>query len=371
MANYRAPVHVLDHRVYKFAARAFLARPFSRKSQCRVLIYGHPDPICRSQIEPFFHYSDVFFDRYGAEFRCRTINDLISGIVPPTDIVVLQPWFNIDQNYLVDALHRLRDKQPDVKIVFFDSYAHNDLRLGRSLDQFIDLYYKKSLFVDRNEYLIPRRGDTNITEFYSDLYGIEVGPPVDWEVPQSMLPKLRLGPNFFTSARFSKVFHFGEMPSRSNRLIDLHSRLGVTGTPWYSAMRAGARAQVEAIKGIKCSPKGHLSQAAFMAELTNSKLCFSPFGYGELCWRDIEAFQTGAVLIKPNMGHLETMPDLYEPGVTYVPVRWDFSDLKSVIHDTLSNEKAMSRIASEAWTRVARYVRGEHAVDDFSEIFIR
>jgi hypothetical protein len=107
-----------------------------------------------------------------------------------------------------------------------------------------------------------------------------------------------------------------------------------------------------------------------MAELANSRLCFSPFGYGELCWRDIEAFQTGAVLIKPDMGHLQTLPDLYEPGVTYLPVRWDFSDLEDVVCSALADEPRMEAIASEAWNRTARYIREGCFVDDMAEMFL-
>jgi hypothetical protein len=31
------------------------------------------------------------------------------------------------------------------------------------------------------------------------------------------------------------------------------------------------------------------------------------------------------------MGHLETWPPYYEPGVTYVPYKWDFSDMGEVL----------------------------------------
>ena len=52
----------------------------------------------------------------------------------------------------------------------------------------------------------------------------------------------------------------------------------------------------------------------------------SPFGYGEICFRDFEAVLSGALLLKPDCGHLETWPDIYGEG-TYVPLDWMASDL--------------------------------------------
>lgn len=334
-----------------------------------MLIYGHADPICRSQIEPFFHNSKAFCARFGAEFRHRPIEALLSGDVTDADVVLVQPWFTVGGDVIGHALEGLRTRLPKARIVFLDSYAHNDLRLARFIDPFIDLYYKKSIFRDRSAYLLPRRGDTNLTEYYGDLCDVDVGEPVGWQVPPSILPKLRLSPNFFTASRFARVFQSGEMPAREGRAIDMQSRLGGKGTPWYTAMRRLAQDRVEAIDGITLSPAGHLSIGAFMAELTNSKLCFSPFGYGELCWRDIESFQTGTVLIKPDMGHLETLPDLYEAGVTYLPVRWDFADLEHVVRSALADEARMERIAQEAWNRTANYVQADRFVEDTRDIF--
>lgn len=369
-AEYRLQiVHYIDHRVFGRFAHSLIGRPFKVKTQCRVIIYGHNDPICRSQIEPFFHYSKTFGARFGAEFRYQPINELLSGKVIEADVVMVQPWFTVGGEAIGAALEKLRYSLPNARIVFLDSYAHNDLRLARFIDPFVDLYYKKSIFRDRSNYFQPRRGDTNLTEYYGDLCRINVGSPVDWQVPPSFLDKMRLSPNFFTSSRFAPVFQSHKMPARDGRSIDLQSRLGKKGTSWYSAMRDLANTRVEEINGLAPSPTLRLSIDGFMAELENSKLCFSPFGYGEICWRDIESFVSGAVLVKPDMSHLLTLPNLYEPFVSYLPVRWDFADLEDVVRNALVDEDRMKRIADEAWKRTATYVRNNQFVDDMAEIF--
>ena len=52
----------------------------------------------------------------------------------------------------------------------------------------------------------------------------------------------------------------------------------------------------------------------------------SPFGWGELCLRDYEAVLGGALLLKPDMSHLETWPDVFVPHDTYAPFDWDATD---------------------------------------------
>lgn len=61
--------------------------------------------------------------------------------------------------------------------------------------------------------------------------------------------------------------------------------------------------------------------------MRRSKIVIAPFGYGEIAPRDIEAAQFGAVLIKPLMDHIETVPNVYLHPRTYIHCNWDYSNL--------------------------------------------
>lgn len=351
-------------------AARWLNRGFPRNAACRVLIYYTDSAICWSQIYPFVHHAAALQARYGATIRCAPVQAFLEGRAgPEADIVLIQPWFTTPAEDLARALERLCTRLPQARVSFLDSFAHNDLRLGQAVEPYIRYYLKKSLFRDREQYLRAFRGDTNLTEYYSDLYGVETGEPVDWTVPAALLDRLRFSPNFFTAPRFVSGFLEHPLPPASGRSIDVQSRLGVTGSPWYTAMRRDAQARIERIPDLTLSPPGKLSLAEFMAELSDARLCFSPFGYGELCWRDIEAFQAGAVLIKPDMSHLETAPELYEAGVTYLPVRWDFADLEEVIRTALSDEERCAQIARTAHQRVRTYLDRGGFVQDMAFLF--
>lgn len=352
------------------AVQHYVARPFGRQTRLRVLLCHDPNTISFAQAFPFLYHAPELQKRFGAGIRLALI-DRESGNpsrMMPADLILYQPWFTLDGRALAKSLEELRTANPTARIVFVDSYAQSDLRLARYLPDDLWAYLKKSLFVERAEYLVPRSGDTNLTEYYGRLHGISA-EPVDWQTPHRVLDRLHLSPNFLTAPQFLRAFTKGRRPDFRGRAHDLHARLGHRGGPWYAAMRGAALDAANGLEGLSVLSAGIVPRARYLAELQASRLCFSPFGYGEICWRDIEAIQAGAVLIKPDMGHLETLPNLYEPGVTYLPVRWDFSDLEEVVRGALADEERCAAIAAEAWNRASDYLRNKRFIDDMAFLF--
>ena len=99
-----------------------------------------------------------------------------------------------------------------------------------------------------------------------------------------------------------------------------------------------------------------VSHAAYYNELGNAKLSVSPFGLGEITYKDFETIICGALLVKPDMGHVETWPDLYLDGRTYVSCKWDFSDLGDKIDHLLSSPEKARGMAAEAQDIYKRYL---------------
>ena len=65
---------------------------------------------------------------------------------------------------------------------------------------------------------------------------------------------------------------------------------------------------------------------------------------------------TGSALVKPDVSHLITHPDVFIPFETYIPVRWDFRDLHEKIDYYLNNAEARHRIAKNAYDVIHKYV---------------
>jgi len=270
----------------------------------------------------------------------------------------------------LDLLFRLRNKYE--RIAFFHDDAGGGIpRL--SVLPFVDLFYAKALFKDRSLYGKPLYGKELYSDYYHRHYG--VADP-DWadrpvEARPEQLAKLRLSWNIGVGdyprgtqrqragtaaarafgAAAARFFYSRKRPPRdpvaANRgWFNVHARLGFPARPSIAFQR---RLILERIAAHPRFLTGSVPQAQFNLEAAHSKIVLSPFGWGELCLRDFEAVRNGALLLKPDMGHLETWPDVFRPGETYVPFGWDAEELAETAERYLDNEAERKRIARAAW----------------------
>lgn len=252
---------------------------------------------------------------------------------------------------------------------------------------YIDLYLKKQVLKDYNLYRRPFYGGRIFTEFYHREFGIEdersfvqfhplpeggekklrvswniglgdmfsafsfknvvqrLAPdlvPVNYDV-RLIDPKSERPVDVFirTSANLSRrtvAFHRQEMLRRLDRYFTAHSsRSGMIGNNVYRA-EGGC---------VTCLPDvgGRLPVSIYREIMSKTKVVPSPFGWGELGVRDYEAFIFGGILLKPNMAHMTTWPDIFVPGETYQPLQWDFQDIDDVIENLIENSRERLRIA--------------------------
>tara|TARA_R110002050_G_C8962233_1_gene514552 strand:+ start:900 stop:1913 length:1014 start_codon:yes stop_codon:yes gene_type:complete len=112
----------------------------------------------------------------------------------------------------------------------------------------------------------------------------------------------------------------------------------------YANHRIGAWDELSKIESQYNIVKGTSTSQQFVEIMGRSKIGLSPFGMGELCYRDLELIQWGCLLIKPDMSKVITKPDFFKPWETYVPVKPDWSDLNEVIEMVLTNFKDYQHI---------------------------
>lgn len=351
--------------------RATAGRRFSGRTRRNALVIFEPNAISFSQVYPFIYYRDTFRHVYDVEFRFISSHeaiDKIPSIYNEASHVFLQTWLTDPVENTVRLSDRIREIPFARKYVYLDSFANNDARLFKYVSDF-DLYYRKSLFVDSRELFRIHPGGTNLSAYYGRLFSLDQ-QSIDWGLPDTTYQKMRLSPNFLTDPDLIDGFIKGHGPRVGDRTIDLHARLGGTDADgWYGAMRRSALEKTLSLTGISLRVGTGVPQRLFRKELAQAKLCFSPFGFGEICWRDIEAIACGAVLIKPDMSHLRTEPNLYECGESYIPVRWDFADLQDKVSDLLRDETTRERIAATAWQRARSYLLDNGPVSAYASVF--
>jgi len=131
----------------------------------------------------------------------------------------------------------------------------------------------------------------------------------------------------------------------------------------YDAHRKMCMDELDRLQGVKIARldggvKVPIEQ--YYNLMSRAKIVIAPFGYGEIAPRDIEAAQFGAVLIKPTMAHLNTIPNIYSGSYTYMPCSWTFHDLNKKIHNILGDYK-------DQQVKFVENMRGEYRSDYTAE----
>ena len=337
-----------------------MASPFSSGAPSRLLLVTQSERLPQSQVYPFHHYAADLQRMHGTEVREADLGHFLAGRPVPAmgaTAVAFQTAYDVSDADLDRLFARIRTDHPGARVACLDWFAPTDLRNAARMDGRIDLYIKKHVLRDRGFYGRPTLGDTNLTDHYARRLNLPE-PEVRFDIPPGFLDKLVVGPSFATAPTILPGL-MGKPPPAAGRRIDLHARFEQSGTPWYRAMRAEAIAAVDGLKGVSMLRGQGVHHAQFLTEMRHSKLCLSPFGYGEVCWRDYEAALTGAVLVKPDMSHVETDPDIFIPWETYAPVAWDLSDFADVVQRLLADEKLRTKLAAQAYDILRQWLQSD------------
>lgn len=203
------------------------------------------------------------------------------------------------------------------------------------------------------------------------------------QVPEGHLDKILSGWNLGERKDFKrKLFISRLQPSIfSRKNIDVSCRVRIPQdltNSYYGKQRILALEALEPLAedyklaaNFEFNEVSKISSRQYKNELKRSRIALSPFGWGEQTWRDFEAICFGALLVKPSMEHIDTYPNIYIPGETYVPIEWDFSDLHEKCRFYLENPDETARIVNNARQLYINYFRGNGFVAKVHELLSR
>lgn len=334
------------------------------------LFLYYPNAIAESQFYPFYFYRKKLHRQYGLTFRALPLGSLekigVDAGATNVKVVAIQVHFQTKDQDLENIFSQIKSKFPKAKVVFFDWYAPSDLRLFSRIAPYIDKYVKKTVFFDSHEYRKNYFGDTNLMDYFGKLYNCQ-HQNKQYLIPDSIERKLITGVGFLSAPYLHSLFLNKRIPAGS-RPIDLNARFSVKGSGWYSQMRTEALKRALQLSSSYRIANGPLSRTDYLIELGRSKVTFSPFGYGEICWRDYEAIALGSLLLKPSMEHLTTYPDIFIPYETYVPVAWDFSDFDEKSTYYIANPDERLRITKNAYQVGYQFFKDEEFFDHLKQV---
>lgn len=335
--------------------------PF-RGNRPRVLVLTQNFDIGTAQVLPLMRAADI-------EVRAQPLQFFLDGRkrYAAADAVCVQTRFDLTGEQMHELMLRIRREWPERPIAYLDWFAPTDLRYAQVLDQHVAAYVKKQVLADFPRYGAPTIGDTVLTDYYARRFGLSL-PEVRFSVPPGFERKLVLGPGFECSPNTRECLR-GSIEAA--RQIDVHARFeSAKGTEWYARMRQECKDRALALEGrFRVACRGQVPRREFHRELRASRICFSPFGYGPVCWRDFEAMACGALLLKQDMSYVRLARPLYIPSETYVPLRWDLSDLEEKVSYYLTHDREREAIVRNAHTMLRRALDEEWFIEDMAPLW--
>jgi len=234
------------------------------------------------------------------------------------------------------------------------------------------LWFKKQLYNDLNNYLKSFDGGTLYSEFYIKKYSLNDenhyrSKPMDcndlnkldlfWNILIGPYPikrfkqsLLRRGIAIFGASYFKlfcpKIFKMNE--TIFPKSLFCHGRF--SNHKNYSESIGYQRFLLNnEIHKEESVLTGYIRQKDYNRELAQCQMALSPFGWGEICHRDAEAIHNKVLLLKPNMDHIKTIPNIYIKDKMYISLNWDLSNLQQVLYYLKKNSNNIEKISNEAY----------------------
>jgi len=262
------------------------------------------------------------------------------------------------------------------KIIYFDDSAATSVILFNMFD-FVDEYWKRSIFKNLDLYKEELYGGHLFSDYYHDKFIINDGDNIFFNQTSNGadLTKLKIAWNIGIGAfpiasrnllnkEYSKIRRlvtgFSALPSIAPVRVAIKVYMGIMKSELEKDINQKQKKKIisgrfesniyrnsigrqrvimqEKIKNKNIFLTGKVDRWSFIQESSSVRGMLSPFGWGEVCYRDFEAAIGGAVLIKPNMSHVATWPNIFT-NKSYIPLSWDLNELDSFDIDELSVNK--------------------------------
>jgi hypothetical protein len=352
----------------------------------RLALVSDLDAYCsEQQFHPFAEFRAQLRRKLRLVSAQLILDDVLRApklILSSFDIIGLKMSYRTDPCKAISIVRKIRSAVGSKCIVYFDGDDDLCIQWPEILRD-VDLYVKKHAFRDRKEYLKRFTGKSNLHDYVHNKHGYqfstrdyagdgnnttviaESGP-----VPADQLSKIIVGYNLAGDQTIIDLYkNTQRLALPRSKGNDIIFRGKVREDDWTYYLRKDiepALRRLEVTYQIMMSSQ-RVSAEEYYHEMAGSKICISPFGFGEICWRDFEAILCRCLLIKPDMSHVETNPDIFKPYETYVPVKWDFSDLEEKCKYFLENKSEREAIVARAFNFLDDFYKNDGLLKSVAE----
>ena len=270
-------------------------------------------------------------------------------------------------------------------LVFFDN-ADSTGHFHYHVLPYVDLYLKKQLLKDFSLYAKSLCRKRLFTDFYARNYNFperNENRPI-FTLESKHLNKISLSWNFALKdyrsennlSKFlngfirNKKLRFSEPNLNRRYILAANYTVKKSYELVYFQRNQLLKILSEKYKSNPMVSIGKIPKKIYLKTMRSSKAIISPFGWGEICYRDFETFISGAALIKPDMNHLNTWPNIFKENRTYIPIPWRIEEWSKLIPEILSDEKNLIEIAkngqrayNKIWAKKGSEAFCDHFVD--------
>jgi hypothetical protein len=240
---------------------------------------------------------------------------------------------------------------------------------------YVKKYVKKQFYKDINNYKKKLKGGRFYTDYYIRKY--KVKDDKDYllkNFDDEFYPKLILGWNlgvafFFDYVNYSNINYFLEyMKFKILKKYDYNYKL-----PFYenwdnddkkfdfvSLMNLNFKRKSVGYQRLKLQniissfdtkKKFHntrIPKKNFYDVLKNSKVSIGAYGWGEICYREFEATVCGVPFMTADMSNINTWPNIYIDGETYLSYNYDITNLEENLNKLIVNKKLRKKLVKNS-----------------------
>lgn len=344
----------------------------------RLLLVSDRDAYCsEQQLAPFHTQRRQLREQLNLIFHHRLLAEVLAqpeAALRGADVIGLKLSFRKTAREAQQIVSEIRRHKGEAKLIYFDGDDDSTIEWPDVLP-LVDLWVKKHIFSDLSQYQAHFVGRNNLTDFVASHHGYDFRDdpiPASTPVDPTYLDRLHLAYNLAWDDKIVALYRrTRDCWSRTDRPNDIVCRAQLTG--WLAPLRGGIAPALAPLHGRyrMLLPTERVSQDAYDRELASSKICISPLGYGEICWRDFEAVLWGCLMVKPRMDGITTRPNIFVPYETYVPVAWDLSDLASMCEHYLERPEQRLRITRQAYAVLSEYYEQQSFIEEVARILQR
>ena len=294
-------------------------------------------------------------------------------------IILTRKYHHLDHNekknreFILDDIKKYRKKFD--KVIYFDDSAAVSHILFFILP-YVDSYWVRGLLNDKSQYEKPFYGGRTYSDYYYLNYGVKdkkknLSPKfkfvydekikIAWNIGIGCFPVFKynfLNKFYFFTKKFCCILAFfsmnyflrkiiflyiTQMKNYLNRELILEGKINLINARfsyegYANSVGFNRKLILKKIAQNKYFIKGKINSWDYIKELSRTIAMMSPFGWGEICYRDFEAVLNKNLLVKPDMGHLETWPNIYSDE-HYFKLDWDCLNLMEIEKYILKNRK--------------------------------